>query len=279
MADFIDIIKDYAFLKNALIAGLLAAFACGVTGTFVVIKKMSHITGGLSHAVLGGLGLAYFLGGNPIAGALVFAVFSAVLIGIVRLRFKQSEDTLIAALWSVGMAVGIIFMYLTPGYNIDLLSFLFGNILMVSESNLLLLAFLDSIILIVFFFFFRQFVYVCFDEEYSKLRGVSVEFVYMLLLLMIALTVVVLIQVVGIILVIALITLPAAISGQFSRSPLGMIVLSFILSIAFTYTGLFAAFQFNIPSGAAIIVTAGMVYILSFGLSGYLSGRQKSNYH
>lgn len=266
MSELLHEILFYGFIKNALIAGFLAGIACGITGTFVVIKKISHVSGGLSHAVLGGIGIALFLGIDPVYGALVFAVTAALIAGSAKHRSSQNEDTVIAALWSVGMAIGVIFAFLTPGYNKDLMSYLFGNILMVSNQNLIALGIMDIVIIAVFLMYYRQFIYISFDEEYSSLRGINVERVYILLLCMVALTVVMLIQIVGLILVIALITLPAAISGVFSRNLTKMTVAAVILSIVLTYSGLGISFHYNIPSGATIIVLAGLVYFLSLAI-------------
>ncbi len=276
MKEFIELIAHHEFMQNAVIAGILSSFACGITGTFVVIKRITYIAGGIAHAVLGGLGIAYYMGFNPLIGALVFAVLSALLIGFVKLRFAQNEDTAIGALWSIGMAVGIIFVYLTPGYNVDLLSFLFGNILMVSRSRLFVLGALDLVIFIAVFMFYRQLVYVCFDEEYAALRGISVGFIYILLLCMIAVTVVVLIQAVGLILVIALLTLPAAISDLFSKTPAGMMAVSVLLSIVFIFSGLIFSFFSNLPSGASIIIAAGIGYLLALGLDNLLRVLKKN---
>jgi len=271
VSDLLHEILYYGFIKNALIAGLLAGIACGITGTFVVIKKISHVSGGLSHAVLGGIGIALFLGFEPVYGALIFAIAAAVIAGSAKLRSSQNEDTVIAALWSVGMAIGVIFAFLTPGYNKDLMSYLFGNILMVSNHNLIALGIMDAAIIAVFSVYYRQFIYISFDEEYSRLKGINVERVYILLLCMVALTVVMLIQIVGLILVIALITLPAAISGIFSRNLGKMTLSSVLLSIALTYFGLGISFHLNLPSGATIIVLAGAVYFLSLGIKKFLS--------
>ena len=264
-------------MQSAVIAGILCSFACGITGTFVVIKRITYIAGGIAHAVLGGLGIAYYLGINPLVGALVFAVLSALIIGFVKIRLAQNEDTVIGALWSTGMATGIIFIYLTPGYNVDLLSFLFGNILMVSKGSLFVLGALDLVIFLIVFMFYRQLVYVCFDEEYAALRGISVDFIYLLLLCMIAVTVVILIQAVGLILVIALLTLPAAISAFFSKTPARMMVVSVLLSIVFIFSGLIFSFFSNLPSGASIIIAAGIGYLLSLGLDNLLRFLKKKS--
>ncbi len=267
MGDFFSVFVSYQFIQNAVLAGILSGIACGITGTFVVIKKITYLAGGVAHAVMGGIGIAYYLGVNPLAGALVFAMLSAILIGLVKLRFRQNEDTMIGALWASGMAIGVLFIYLTPGYNADLLSFLFGNILMVSKQNLAILAVLDIIILIVVAVFFRQLIYVSFDEEYSAIRGISVDFIYLLLLSMIALTVVVLIQAVGLILIIALLTLPAAIAGLFAGTPGRMMVYAVLLNIGFNMAGLLVSFYLNIPSGASIILVAAFGYMSALGIS------------
>ncbi|HDY87658.1 MAG TPA: metal ABC transporter permease [bacterium] len=270
MKEFFEIFIHHGFIQNAVIAGVLSSFACGITGTFVVIKKISYIAGGIAHAVLGGLGIAYYLGIDPLIGALVFSVLSALFIGLVKLKFSQNEDTVIAALWSIGMAVGIIFTAITPGYKVDLLSFLFGNILMVTGSDLWVLGTFDLVIFLIVTIFYRQLVYVCFDEEYAALRGISVSYIYLLLLCLIAVTVVILIHVVGLILVIALLTLPAAISELFSKTPGKMMVLSILLSILFTFSGLFFSFLTDLPSGASIIIAAGIGYLFALGLTNLL---------
>lgn len=278
MNDFITSLFQHTFLQNAVLAGLLSSFACGITGTYVVVKKISYLGGGIAHAVMGGLGIAYFLGINPLLGALVFALVAAIVIGVVKLKFAQNEDTVIGALWSVGMATGIIFAYLTPGYNVDLLSFLFGNILMVSRSSLLLLAFLDIIIFGIVFIFYHQFIYLCFDEESARLRGVPVDFAYLLLLCLIALTIVILIQTVGLVLVIALLTLPASIANMFSRSLAKMMLLAIIFSIFFTLSGLSLSFSLNMPSGALIIMIAGLCYLFAFAIRHLVRFFQKQNF-
>jgi len=266
MDDIFYFITQHLFIQNAILAGILSGIACGITGTYVVVKKISYISGGIAHAVMGGLGIAYFLQINPLLGALVFAIVAAVLIGTVRLSFKQNEDTVISALWSIGMAIGIIFTYLTPGYNVDLLSFLFGNILMVSRANLLVLLVLNVVIGGIVFIFYRQFKYVCFDEEYARLRGIRVSRIYLLLLSLIALTVVILIQTVGLILIIALLTLPASIATLFSKNMGKIMLLAIVFSILFTQTGLLLSFSLNLPSGASIILVAGLAYLLTMGI-------------
>jgi len=250
-------------MQNAVAAGILASLASGIIGTYVVVKRITFISGGIAHAVLGGMGVAYYLGADPLHGAIAAAVFSALLMGFVNLRAKQHEDTIMGALWAVGMAVGIIFMSLTPGYNVDLMSFLFGNILMVTDPVLRILLILDAAILLIVAVFYRQFMAVVFDEEQARLRGLPVDFLYMLLLCLIALTVVILMKIVGLILVIALLTLPAAIAGLYTSKLSRMMVAASLLSLGFTLAGLIASYHFNLPAGAVIVVLTGLGYLIA----------------
>lgn len=272
MLEFIDVLINQSFMQNAVVIGLLASVACGVMGTYVVVRRIVFISGGIAHAVLGGMGIAYYYGYNPIHGAVVFALLAALVIGTVSLKYHQYEDTLIGAVWAVGMAVGILFIYKTPGYNVDLMSYLFGNILMVERGSVLLLACLDAIIILLVLLFYKRFLAVCFDEEYSQLQGVGVVGTYLLLLCLIALTVVILIQVVGIILVIALLTLPAATARYFSRSLGQMMILASLLGAVFTTAGLIVSYKPDLPAGATIIVIAGLAYLFATFLKG-LTGR------
>lgn len=271
MFEFIHVLQNQDFMQNAVIIGLLASVACGVMGTYVVTRRIVFISGGISHTVLGGMGAAYYYGFNPIHGAFVLAIIAALLIGFVSLRYHQHEDTLIGALWAVGMAVGILFIYKTPGYNVDLMSYLFGNILMVKRESILFVACLDLVIISLVIVFYKRFLAVCFDEEYTRLQGVSVESTYLLLLCLIAVTVVMLIQVVGIILVIALLTLPAATARYFASSLGKMMILASLFGAVFTTSGLVISYKQDLPSGATIIVVAGLAYIMATALKGLIS--------
>jgi zinc transport system permease protein len=268
MSEFLDVLISQGFMQNAIIIGLLASVACGVMGSYVVVRRIVFISGGISHTVLGGMGIAYYYGYNPLHGAVISALIAALVIGFVSLRYNQYEDTLIGALWSVGMAVGILFIYKTPGYNVDLMSYLFGNILMVEKESVRLLAYLDGLIILSVLLFYKRFLAVCFDEEYSKLQGVGVVSTYLLLLCLIALTVVILIQVVGIILVIALLTLPAATARYYARSLVQMMIIASILGALFTTSGLIVSYQPNLPAGATIVVIAGLAYLLATVIKG-----------
>ena len=270
MAELFSCIATYTFLQNAIIAAVLASIVCGITGTFVVVKKITFISGGIAHAVLGGVGIAFYLSMPPIIGAFIFAILAAITIGLVKLKASQHENTVISALWAMGMAIGVIFMYLTPGYSTDLLSYLFGNILMVSSTNLYILAALNVFIILIVLVFYRQFVAITYDEEQARLRGLPVDFLYILLLCIIALTIVVLIQIVGIILVIALLSLPAAIAGLYTKTLHAMMFSAIGLGMVFTLSGIAISFSLNIPTGATIIIICGLVFLIAINISRFI---------
>jgi len=270
MGEFLTDLPRYPFLQHALLAGVLASVACGVIGSYVVTKKISYIAGSISHTVLGGLGAARYFqvvhGWDwfaPLYGAVLASLLAALAIGLVSMKARQREDTVIGALWAVGMAAGILFISQTPGYNDDLMSYLFGSILMVSSQDLWLIGGLDLLVVIVAALFYNQFLAICFDEEFARLRGIRVEGFYLLLLCMTALTVVLLVTVVGIIMVIAIITLPAAVAGEFTKRLWHMMLLSALLTVLFTTTGLAVSYGPNLPAGATIIVIAGVAYLVS----------------
>ena len=273
MSQFLSALSEHAFLQTALLAGLLASIGCGVIGTFVVVKRIAFMAGGIAHSVLGGMGAALYYGFDPLLGALFAASLSALLIGTVRLFWKMQEDTLIGALWAIGMAIGILFIAKTPGYATDLMSFLFGNILLVPTRELWFMAGLDLVLILTVALFYRQFLAVTFDEEFARLRGVPVAFFYLLLLCLVAVTVVLLIQVVGLILVIALLTLPAAIAGHYVHSLGAMMAIATLLGGLFTSLGLGLSYGPDLPAGPTMILLAGGVYVLSALLSRFLTWR------
>lgn len=263
MPEFLSALAQQGFLQAALLAGLLASIGCGVMGSYVVVKRIAFLAGGIAHSVLGGMGAAVYYGLDPLAGALVAAVLSALLIGWVRLQWRAQEDTLIGALWAIGMAIGILFISRTPGYQADLMSYLFGNILLVPSESLWFMGALDALLLIVVAAYHRQFLAVVFDEEFARLRGIPVTFFYLLLLVLVALTVVLLIQVVGLILVLALITLPAAVAGHYVHSLGRMMLLATLIGSAVTVSGLALSYGPDLPVGPTIILLAGAVYVVS----------------
>ncbi len=271
MFEFLEVLRNQSFMQNALAVGLLASVACGVMGSYVVVRKIVFISGGIAHTVLGGMGIAYYFGRDPLLGAFLSAIMAALVIGFVSIRYHQHEDTIIGALWATGMAVGILFIYKTPGYNVDLMSYLFGNILMVQRQSVWLVGGLDALIILLVLLFYKRFLAVCFDEEFSELQGVGVIGTYLLLLCLIAMTVVILIQVVGIILVIALLTLPAATARHFARSLSQMMILASLLGAVFTTSGLVLSYGQNLPAGATIVVVAGTSYLLATILKGVVT--------
>ena len=258
----IENIFQYQFMQRALIAAVLVSIACGIVGTYVVIKRIVSLSGAISHAAFGGVGLGYFLGVNPILAAIPFSIISAIGIAAIRERVKVSEDTAIGILWSVGMAIGIIFINLTPGYAPDLFSYLFGSILTINNSDLYIMIILDLIIIATVFLFQREFLAISFDEEFSKVLGVPAEFIYILLLSLVALSVVVLIKVVGVILIIALLSIPAAISKQFTYNIKNVMLFSVIIGIILTITGLLLSYIFNIASGATIVLSLAAAFVV-----------------
>jgi zinc transport system permease protein len=263
MGDFLAALAAHGFLQSALIAGLLASLGCGVIGTYVVVKRISFLAGGIAHSVLGGMGAAQYYGLDPLAGALMAAVASALLLGWVRLAWKAQEDTMIGALWAIGMAVGVVFIAKTPGYQSDLMGYLFGNILLVPRESLWFMAALDALLLSLVWAYHRQLLAVVFDEELARLRGLPVAFFYLLLLVMVAVTVVLLVQVVGLILVLALLTLPAAVAGHYVHTLTRMMVLATLLGALISTAGLALSYGPDLPAGPTIVLLAGAVYLTS----------------
>lgn len=268
MVEFLADLQTHAFLQNALLTGILAGVACGIVGSYVVTRRITYIAGGIAHSVLGGMGAARYFQTvhgwewlHPFYGAVAAALAAAVVIGVVSLTAKQREDTTIGAVWAIGMAVGILFISGTPGYNQDLMSYLFGNILMVSSKDLWLIVALDALVVLVGLVFYNSLLAVCFDEEFARLRGIRVEIYYLVLLCLTALTVVLLATVVGIVMVIALLTLPVAIAGEFATKLWQMMVFSSLLTAIFTSLGLAVSYGPNLPAGATTIVLAGFVYL------------------
>jgi len=258
---------QYEFMRNALMAGLLASVACGIVGVYVVVKKVVFISGGIAHAAFGGIGLGYYLGINPITGALLFSLASGLGIGVITSRTRIAADTAIGILWAVGMALGVVFIYLTPGFAPDLMGYLFGSILTVPFSDIVLMLVLVLVIIGITVALYKEYLIVCFDEEYGTAVGMPVEKLYFLLLAMIALTVVVLIQVVGMILVIALLTFPAAMARQFTHNMKSMMLLSVLFGFLFTMGGLWLSYVLRLPSGATIVLFGGLVLAASLGFS------------
>lgn len=259
---------EYEFLRNALLAGLLVSVACAIVGTFVVVRKMVFLAGGIAHASFGGIGIGYLFGLNPLLSALAFSVFSAVGMGIAVKKVRVSEDSAIGILWAIGMALGVLFVGLTPGYVPDLFSYLFGNILMVPTEELLIMAILDLLILVVAVTFYKELVAVCFDEEFAWVVGVKTQLFSLMLLVMVAFSIVMLIRTVGIMLVLALITIPSVIARHLTASLRRMMFLSGGLGFGFVVGGLFLSYLLDVPSGATIVLIGGGTFLITEGIRG-----------
>ena len=266
---------QYEFMRNALIAGLLASVSCGIIGAFVVVKKMVSISGAISHASFGGIGLGYFLRVSPILGGLFFSILSALGMGLVSRRTRLSEDTAIGIMWAVGMAAGIIFIGLTPGYAPDLFSYLFGSILTVPLLDIIMMLVLDIFIIIVISLLYKEFFAISFDEEFATVMGVPTEALYLTLLCLVALTIVILIRIVGVILVIALLTIPAAAARQFTYNLKLMMVLSIVFGALFTFAGLLLSYYLDLASGATTIMVSAVSFFIIYGASRLRKGRHR----
>jgi len=256
-------IFQYEFMQNALIAGLLASIACGVVGSYIIVKRMVFISGGISHSAFGGIGLGYLLGIEPLWGALIFTLSSALGIGVITKRTKQREDTAIGILWTVAMALGVIFTGLSQSYPPDPSSILFGSILTVSKTDIFLMVTLNTLIISIVVLLFKELLAISFDEEFATVVGVPIERLYFVLLSLIALTIVMLIRVVGIILVMALLTIPAAISGQITKNLKKMMLFSVLFGSVFTFSGLWLSYMLDLASGATIVLVSGIAFIFS----------------
>lgn len=257
---------EYDFLRNAALAGLLASIACGVIGTFVVVKRLVFISGGISHAAFGGLGACHYFGLPPLWGAFGVAAVMALILGPERNEKLRSQDALIGVLWAVGMAVGTVFIYKTPGYAPNLMSYLFGDILTVSQTDIWIMAVLDVAVLLFVGMFYKELVAVSFDATFAHVQGVPVAPLQTLLLLFIACSIVILIQVVGIILVIALLTIPALISLMLWRNFGFVLVGAVIVSMLMTWAGLALSYLYDWPTGPAIVLLGVVVMGAVHGL-------------
>jgi len=255
---------QYEFMQNALAAGILASITCGIIGTLVVVNRIVFLAGGVAHAAYGGIGLAFYFRWPYMAGTLGFSLVSAMIMAGVTLKNKERSDTIIGVIWALGMALGIILLDLTPGYNTDLMSYLFGSILTVPWSDIRLMAIMCAVIILVTGFFYNDFLAISYDAEYARLRGIPVGIFHFLLLGLISVSVVMVIRVVGLIMVIAMLTIPPYIAEKYSGSLLTMMLLSSLLSCVFTVSGLWISYTWNLTAGACIILTGGAAFLLSF---------------
>ena len=253
----------YTFFRNALWGSLLASIACGIIGSYVVARRMVFISGGITHASFGGIGIGFYFGFNPVLSALVFSVLSAFGIQWLSKNQNVREDSAIAVFWSLGMALGIILIFLSPGYAPNLSEYLFGNILTISQTDILLLAILSAVLIVFFTYFYRSILNTSFDKEFAKTRGVPVAFLEYTLIMLVAVTIVLSIRLVGIVLLISLLTVPQMtaniFTNRFSKIMLGSVVISFVGCVA----GLLLSYFLNVPSGAFIIFVLILIFLLA----------------
>lgn len=262
MTEFLTDIFEYRFLANAVAAAVLCGVCCGIVGTYMVVRRLVFLGGGITHSSFGGIGLAYYLGINPLVGAGVFAVLSAVGIEASSRKGEVREDSAIGIMWSVGMAIGILFIYLTPGYVPNLMNFLFGNILTVIGLNIKLLAVLALLLVVMFAIWHRQVMFVAFDREYAESQGVRTGLVAYTVAVLTAITIVLSIKAVGIVMLISLLTIPPVIANSLSGSYRKITILSVVIAIVGNLAGLYMSYRMDVPTGAATIFLLTIVLIV-----------------
>lgn len=270
MIDFLNAISSNPLLLTALLAGLAASVVSGIIGSYVVVKRIVFISGSISHSVLSGIGFCLWLERAqgimwvaPLYGALISGIISALLIGWIHISYKEREDTVIAALWSIGMAVGVLFISQTPGFNVELTNFLVGNILWVTPHDLYLLIGLDVLMIAIVLCLHKRFLAICFDENQARLQGQPVNALYLLLLVLASVSIVLLIQVVGIILVMTMLAIPAAIANLFTSRLSTMMGIAVLLSCTFCFLGMGLAYHLDWPPGATIALLSGLAYLFA----------------
>ena len=259
-------ILQYTFFQHALIGSLLASIACSLVGTYIVTRRLVFISGGLTHASFGGIGLGLYTGLSPLLSASVFAVLSAFGVEWLSKRKEMREDSAIAVFWALGMAVGVIFTFLSPGFAPDLSAYLFGNILTITDSDLWLLAGVALVLSLFFALYIRPIVSIAFDREFARSQGIPVQLFEYVLMMFIALTIVACLRMVGIVLVISLLTIPQMTANLFTCRFTRIIWLSMAIGYAGCLGGLWMSFRLNVPSGAAIIFASILIYAVCKGI-------------
>ena len=254
---------QFEFMRNALMAGLLVSMICGVMGTLVVVNRIVFLSGGIAHAAYGGIGLSFYFGWPYLPVTIGFSFMSAMVMAAVSINAKHRADTIIGVVWAIGMAFGIIMIDLTPGYNVDLMSYLFGSILMVPASDLVIMMVMGLLVLVLAAIYYKDLLAISYDEEFAQIRGVPVKGLYYTMIGMLAVTIVMVIQVVGLILVIALLTIPPFIVEKYAKSLAQMMVGSSLLGALFTVSGLWLSYTYNLTSGASIIMVSGIAFLIS----------------
>lgn len=253
---------QYTFFQNALLGSLFVSIACGIVGTYIVTRRLVFISGGITHASFGGIGLGLYFGVSPILSAALFSVLSACGVEWLSKRSDMREDSAIAVFWTLGMALGIIFSFLSPGFAPDLSSYLFGNVLTITHSDIWLLAGLSVVLIAFFALFFHPIVSIAFDREFSRSQGLPVVWFEYTLMMFIALTIVFSLRLVGIVLAISLLTIPQMTANLFTMRFQRIIVLSVFIGYASCLGGLVVSYRLNVPSGACIIFCSILIYAL-----------------
>lgn len=259
---------EFSLVRYGLIAGIMSSVAFGIVGTYVVTRRISYLAGAIAHSVLAGIGASLYLQKvhglawcSPTAGALVCAVLAALAVGLVSLHAREREDTVIGAIWASGMAVGLLFLWKAQSWG-DAMIYLFGDIQLISRKDIAFLAGLDVLVVTLALLWHNKLLAVCFDQEFASLRGVRAKTYYLLLLVLTAVCVVLLMRVVGIVLVIALLTLPAAVAGRFARRFWQMMALAVLFCMAFVVAGFVICYPNDLPAGPTIILVAGATYLV-----------------
>lgn len=272
--DFLEAVKELDFLQYAIVASIFLSPLCGLLGTFIVAKRATYFTGAIAHAVLGGIGLSRFLGYHfnlrwldPVKGAILFSVFFSLMLGAFAIKGREREDTLTTAVWSIGMAFGVVFIFKTPSSSGDLLGYLFGNILLLSKRDIYLIAAFDAMLLFLVLLFYGQFMAVCFDEEFARARGIRLGFYYPLLLCLFAIGTVLVSLIAGLLMTVALLSIPAATANLLVQTLPRMMCLSSVFTFLFILCGLFVSFESDLPSGPTIVILGVMFYLCGIFLS------------
>jgi zinc transport system permease protein len=254
---------QFEFMRNALVAGLLVSVICGIMGALVVVNRIVFLSGGIAHASYGGIGLSFFLGIPYLFGTIGFSLLAGLVMAFVSMKAKHRADTIIGVIWALGMAFGIIMIDLTPGYNVDMMSYLFGSILTVPAVDIVIMLVVGLLMIVLVALYYKDLLALSYDEEFAQIRGVPVKGLYFALICMLAVTIVLVIRVVGLILVIALLTIPPFIVEKHAKSLVQMMVGSSVLGIVFTIIGLWFSYRYNITSGATIIMVSGIGFLIS----------------
>lgn len=259
--EFLDLLS-YSFFQNALLGSLFASIACGIVGTYVVVRRLVFISGGITHASMGGLGIGFFFGWNPILSAMIFSILSAFGIEWLSSRQGVREDSAIGTFWSLGMAIGIIFIFLKPGFAPNLNDYLFGNILTITNSDIQYLAILSAILAIVFTLFKRDILYSAFDPDFAKTRNLPVNLIKYTMMMFIAITIVLSIRLVGIVMLLSILTVPQMTANLFTANFGKMIILSVIIGFVGCIVGLLLSAALDVPSGVFIIFTQIIIFLI-----------------